>query len=55
MAVMEFLVPFTPGKPLAEHMAELERRVEDAADALMREAGFEPPERPDPGNGRARR
>ena len=45
-AVVEFLEPIAPGLPLATFMAEMEERVEEASDALMREAGFEPGPRP---------
>lgn len=40
LAVVEFLPPILPGKPVAEFMAELESSVESASDRLMAEAGF---------------
>jgi len=40
LAVVEFLPPIGPGKPVADFMAELERVVEAASDRLMAEAGF---------------
>ncbi len=43
LAVVEFLPPIPPGKPVAEFMAELETAVETASDHLMHEAGFESP------------
>jgi 1-acyl-sn-glycerol-3-phosphate acyltransferase len=36
---LEFLAPIPPGRPRRELMAELERRIETAADALAREGG----------------
>lgn len=42
VAVIEFLEPIPAGLPRDEFMSELERRVEDRSDALMREAGFDP-------------
>ncbi|HMO08338.1 MAG TPA: 1-acyl-sn-glycerol-3-phosphate acyltransferase [Paracoccaceae bacterium] len=42
LAVVEFLPPIPPGRPVAEFMAELERKVEARSDALMDEAGFRP-------------
>ncbi|MCE2747623.1 MAG: 1-acyl-sn-glycerol-3-phosphate acyltransferase [Rhodobacter sp.] len=43
LAVVEFLPPIAPGLPNDGFMAELERRIETASDALMAEAGFQPP------------
>lgn len=40
LAVVEFLPPIAPGKPLDVFMAELEQVVEGASDRLMAEAGF---------------
>jgi 1-acyl-sn-glycerol-3-phosphate acyltransferase len=42
LAVVEFLPPISPGRPVPEVMAELETRVETASNRLMREAGFDP-------------
>ena len=41
VAVVEFLPPIPAGQSRAEFMARLEREVEDASNALMREAGFD--------------
>ncbi len=41
LAVVEFLPPIKAGLGRAEFMARLERDVESASDALMREAGFD--------------
>ena len=46
LAVVEFLEPIPPGKTVPELMALLESRVEEASNALMREAGFDPSPRP---------
>lgn len=43
LAVVEFLPPIAPGKPVGDFMAELERVVETASDRLMAEAGFSAP------------
>ena len=40
LAVVEFLPPIAPGRPVGDFMAELERVVETASDRLMAEAGF---------------
>ncbi|MEM9248997.1 MAG: lysophospholipid acyltransferase family protein [Pseudomonadota bacterium] len=40
LAVLEFLDPIPPGRPVPDLMADLETRVEAASDRLMREAGF---------------
>lgn len=40
LAVVEFLPAIPPGRSVADFMAELERVVETASDALMSEAGF---------------
>lgn len=40
LAVVEFLPPIAPGKPIPEFMAELESAVETSSTALMAEAGF---------------
>lgn len=40
LAVVEFLDPIAPGKPIPEFMAELERVVEASSDRLLAEAGF---------------
>jgi 1-acyl-sn-glycerol-3-phosphate acyltransferase len=42
LAVVEFLPPILPGKPVAEFMAELESSIETSSNALMAEAGFKP-------------
>lgn len=42
LAVVEFLDPIEPGLDQDAFMARLERQVETASNALMREAGFEP-------------
>jgi 1-acyl-sn-glycerol-3-phosphate acyltransferase len=42
LAVVEFLPEIPPGLAVAEFMARMENAVEEASDALMREAGFEP-------------
>lgn len=41
LAVVEFLPPIPPGKPLPEFMETLKTSVETASDALMRDAGFD--------------
>ncbi len=41
LAVVEFLEPIEPGLTCEEFMAELERRVEEKSNALMRELGFD--------------
>ncbi len=43
LAVVEFLPPIPPGKPVAAFMAELEKAVETASDRLLAEAGFQAP------------
>lgn len=48
LAVVEFLDPIPPGLAVPDFMARMEAAVEDASDALMREAGFEPGPRPEP-------
>ncbi len=40
-AIIEFLEPIAPGMARDAFMGELERRVEEKSNALMREAGFE--------------
>ncbi len=40
LAVVEFLTPIAPGRPVAEFMAEVEVRVEAASNILMRDAGL---------------
>ncbi|MEM0936868.1 MAG: lysophospholipid acyltransferase family protein [Pseudomonadota bacterium] len=45
LAVVEFLDPIPPGKPIEAVMADLEARIEAASTALMREAGFDPERR----------
>lgn len=40
LAVVEFLPPIPPGKPVAEFMALLSEQVETASNRLMAEAGF---------------
>lgn len=40
LAVVEFLPPIAPGKPIADFMGELEQAVESSSNALMAEAGF---------------
>ncbi len=42
LAVVEFLPEIPSGLAVPEFMARMENAVEDASDALMREAGFEP-------------
>ena len=42
VAVVEFLPEIPPGLPIPEFMARMENAVEDASDALMRAAAFEP-------------
>ncbi|MDP3262203.1 MAG: 1-acyl-sn-glycerol-3-phosphate acyltransferase [Tabrizicola sp.] len=42
LAVVEFLPPIPPGKPIPVFMAELEAAVETHSDRLMAEAGFRP-------------
>ncbi len=42
LAVVEFLPPIPPGKPIPVFMAELEAAVETHSDLLMAEAGFRP-------------
>ncbi|WP_417728318.1 lysophospholipid acyltransferase family protein [Roseovarius sp.] len=42
LAVVEFLPPIQPGVHRDEFMTRLEAEVEEASDALMREAGFTP-------------
>ncbi len=46
VAVVEFLDPIPPGKPVDRFMAELEELVERHSNRLMDEAGFAPPEPP---------
>ena len=40
LAVVEFLEPIGPGMERGAFMAELEQRIEERSDALMREGGF---------------
>jgi 1-acyl-sn-glycerol-3-phosphate acyltransferase len=40
LAVVEFLPPIAPGKPVPAFMAELEASIEASSNALMAEAGF---------------
>jgi 1-acyl-sn-glycerol-3-phosphate acyltransferase len=40
LAVVEFLDPIAPGRPAAEVLAEVEARVEERSNALMRAAGY---------------
>ena len=40
LAVMQFLPPIPPGKPVPAFMADMQQAVESASDALMREAGW---------------
>lgn len=42
VAVVEFLAPIAPGLSRDEFLGELESRVEEKSNALMREAGFKP-------------
>jgi len=44
LAVVEFLEPIAPGKPVDAFMAELEKTVETQSNRLMAEAGFTQPE-----------
>lgn len=46
LAVVEFLPPIPPGKPIEDFMTKLETVVERESTRLMKEAGFFPPERP---------
>lgn len=41
-AVVEFLDPIAPGRPVAAFMRELEAAIEPASDRLMAEVGFRP-------------
>ncbi|MBC7735924.1 MAG: 1-acyl-sn-glycerol-3-phosphate acyltransferase [Candidatus Saccharibacteria bacterium] len=43
LAVMQFLPPIPPGKPVPAFMADMQQAVETASDALMREAGWTGP------------
>lgn len=43
LAVLEFLPEIPAGLPIKTFMRQLEKTVEEHSDALMREAGFEPP------------
>ena len=40
LAVVEFLPPIPPGRDRNAFMEDLEREIETASDALMRDAGF---------------
>lgn len=40
VAVVEFLPPIAPGRPVAEFMTEIETEIEAASNALMRAAGW---------------
>ena len=40
-AIVEFLDRIPPGQPAGVFLSELERRIEDRSNALMKEAGFE--------------
>ena len=51
LAVVEFLPAITPGLTNPEFMAELERRIETASNALMAEAGFIAPAQGAPRHG----
>ena len=51
LAVVEFLPEMPPGLAIPEFMARMENAVEEASDALMREAGFEPGPRAEKGAG----
>jgi 1-acyl-sn-glycerol-3-phosphate acyltransferase len=42
LAVVEFLPPIAPGLDKNSFLSQLETEVEDASNALMREAGFDP-------------
>lgn len=42
VAVVEFLPPIAPGKPIPEFMQQLEADVEQSSNRLMRDAGFKP-------------
>ena len=46
LAVVEFLPAVAPGLPMPEFMAHIETVIEDNSDRLMREAGFDPGQRP---------
>lgn len=41
-AVVEFMEPIPPGKPVSAFMRQLEEMIEPASDRLMAEAGFRP-------------
>ena len=43
LAIMQFLPPIPPGKPVPEFMADMQQIVEAASDALQREAGWTGP------------
>lgn len=43
LAIVEFLPPIAPGKPLSEFMGELEQVIEAGSLSLMAEAGYTPP------------
>jgi 1-acyl-sn-glycerol-3-phosphate acyltransferase len=45
-AVVQFLEPIPPGRPPKDVLAEIERRVEEASDRLMAEAGHAAPPAP---------
>ena len=51
LAVVAFLPEMPPGLTIPEFMARMENAVEEASDALMREAGFEPGPRAEKGAG----
>ena len=51
LAVVEFLPEMPSGLAIPEFMARMENAVEEASDALMREAGFEPGPRAEKGAG----
>ena len=46
LAVVEFLPAVAPGLPIPEFMARIETVIEENSDRLMREAGFDPGQRP---------
>ncbi len=48
LAVVEFLPLIEPGLPVPEFMTRMQTEVEEASDALMREAGFDPGPTPPP-------
>jgi 1-acyl-sn-glycerol-3-phosphate acyltransferase len=56
LAVVEFLAPIAPGGTPSDVLRDVERRVEQRSNALMREAGFNGtlPDASEPGHARGR-